>query len=83
MQVDGQRIHCHDFPSLAPHKFGKIGSKIVGVGDPAPPRLLVPVHTEACPIVEIPGDDIASRERHEPKRVPTEVQERLAGLVGG
>ncbi len=82
VQVDGQAVHRHDFVRRRPDDPGQRVADQLVVGEPGRVLLEVGVDAHRAPSVQLLLDDVDRVTRHEPERVPAEV-DRLVTRRGG
>ncbi len=76
VQVHRERVHGDDFARVRPGERRQPRGQVLVIRHPRPPRLLVPEHGEARPVVELGADDVAGGERLQAERVAAQVNER-------
>ena len=81
VQVDRERVHRHDLGGASARETRETVAEILVIRNPRPPGVLVPENCEPRPIVQLLEDQPTRGQRHQSKRVPAQIHERVAASI--
>ncbi len=81
VQVRGQGVHGDDFGVARAGERGEARGEVLVIGNPRTPRMLVPLDSQARPVIEFLRHEVAGCERHESEGVAAQVRQCLALTV--